>query len=61
MREDGRIGWSEKVDEYAVENVRLFRRTLEDADERRLLLDAVEILDRPLVWYLVGKVFVISN
>lgn len=29
----------------------------EDADERRLLLDALERLHRPLVWYLVGRFF----
>jgi len=49
MRENGRIEWSEKVDEDAVEIEKLFAMMLEDADERRLLLDAVEMLHRPLV------------
>lgn len=49
MREVGRVAWSEKVYEYVVEIERLFGMMLEDADERRLLLDAVDTLNRPLV------------
>ena len=30
---------------------------LEDGDERRLLLDSVEMSHRTLVWYLVGRFF----
>ena len=45
---EGRIAWSEKVDEYVVEIERLSRMMFEDADERRLLLDAVDTLKRPL-------------
>jgi hypothetical protein len=43
MRENGRIEWTEKVDE--------------DADERKLLLDLVQMLHWPLVWYLVCRFF----
>ncbi|KIK04885.1 hypothetical protein K443DRAFT_4241 [Laccaria amethystina LaAM-08-1] len=42
MRENGRIEWTEKVDE--------------DADERKLLLDLVQMLHWPLVWYLIEAV-----
>ena len=39
------MAWSEKVDEYIVEiGGGLFRMMFEDADERRLLLDAVDTL-----------------
>ena len=54
MRE-GRIAWSEKVDEYVVEIERLSRMMFGDADERRLL-DAVDILNRPLALRLLGIV-----
>ena len=55
MRE-GRIAWSEKVDEYVVEIERLSRMMFGDADERRLLLDAVDILNQPLALRLLGIV-----
>ena len=55
MRE-GRIAWSEKVDEYVVEIERLSRMMFGDADEGRLLLDAVDILNRSLALRLLGIV-----
>ena len=55
MRE-GRIAWIEKVDEYVVEIERLSRMMFGDADEGRLLLDAVDILNRPLALRLLGIV-----
>ena len=54
MKEDGSVAWSEKVDVYVVEVERLFRMMLEDARERRLLLEAVDMLASPVC--LVGGV-----
>jgi len=56
MREDGRMTWIEKVDEFFIETQWLFGMILKVAD-KRLMLDAVEMLHRPLVWYLVGRFF----
>ena len=53
MRE-GRIVWSEKVDGYVVEIEILSRMMFED--ERRLLLDAVNTLNRLLALRLLGIV-----
>ena len=47
------MAWSEKVDEYVVE-IERFGMMLENADKRRLLLDAVH---RPSIWYLVSRFF----
>ena len=57
MKEDGSVAWSEKVDVYVVEVEMLFRMMLEDARERRLLLEAVDMLHRLFVWYVVCRFF----
>lgn len=44
------------MDEYAVEIERLFRMMFEDANERRLLLDAVDTLNWPLALRLLGVI-----
>ena len=48
--------WIEKVDEFFIETQWLFRMILKVAD-KRLMLDAVEMLHQPLIWYLVGRFF----